>query len=191
MKKHILCVSLIFAFVTGLVLTATAQIRTGGYKSVATDDARVVAAAEFAVSKREETHTEQEGLTLDSIDKAETQVVAGTNFRLCLTVKLEDETQQVQVVVFQNLKQVYSLTSWTVKDCAEKVSASTGDHPALQSSSPFPAGKVAIARCSGDKLSFKETEGEGDIGGKSYAKFLFTNISSSPCTLRLSECCFA
>ena len=135
MKKHILCASLILAFVTGLVITATAQIRTGGYKSVATDNPRVVAAAEFAVSKRAEKHTEQEGLTLDSIDKAETQVVAGTNFRLCLTVKLEDETQQVQVVVFQNLKQVYSLTSWTVKDCGEKGSASNGDLPAMLHSS--------------------------------------------------------
>lgn len=102
--------------------TAFAQSSTvlGGYKSAKTDDARVVAAANFAVDKRVETNTEQEGLTLDSVDKAEIQSVGGTNFRLCLTISLEDESQQVSVIVYQNLKQEYSLKSWTVvESCGE------------------------------------------------------------------------
>ncbi len=105
------------AIIFGVAMTANAQRVLGGYKSVATDDERVVAAAEFAVSNRVENNTEQEGMTLDSIDKAEIQSVAGTNYRLCLTVKLDDETQQVSVVVYQNLQQEYKLTSWTVADC--------------------------------------------------------------------------
>lgn len=118
MKNAILNGAMIFAIVLGFGITANAQRVLGGYKSVETDDSRVIAAAEFAVNNRVENNTEQEGMTLDSIDKAEIQSVAGTNFRLCLTVKLDDETQQVSVVVYQNLQQEYKLTSWTVADCA-------------------------------------------------------------------------
>ena len=37
--------------------------------------------------------------------------------------------------------------------------------------------------CTGKQLSLKEVEGEGDMGGKVYAKYVFTNISLSTCTL--------
>lgn len=125
MKKFLAGGALILMVLLNGSLTANAQRVVGGYKPAKTDDARVVAAAEFAVEKRVETNTEEEGLTLESIDKAETQVVAGTNFRLCLTVRLEDETQQVQAVVNQNPQQEYSLKSWTVADCAEKSAANS------------------------------------------------------------------
>jgi hypothetical protein len=98
----------------------------GGYKEAATDDAEVVAAAEFAVSARKE----QEGgpLSLVSIKRAERQVVQGTNFRLCLEVKAADETdagvdsQDVRAVVWQKLtrpgaEKQYQLTSWEEADC--------------------------------------------------------------------------
>lgn len=117
MKKILGNGLIIGAIIFGITLTANAQTILGGYKPAATDNERVVAAANFAVDKRVETNTEQEGMTLDSVDKAEMQSVGGTNFRLCLTVKLEDETQQVSVVVYQNLQQEYKLTSWTVADC--------------------------------------------------------------------------
>lgn len=126
MKKYLLYGAVISVFVSGLALTTSAQIKLGGYKPAQIDDERVVAAANFAVSKRAETNTEQEGLTLDSIDKAEMQTVAGINYRLCMTVSLDEESQQVQAVVYQNLKQVYSLTSWTpVETCGEKESDSS------------------------------------------------------------------
>lgn len=114
MKKYLSNAMTIMTVMSVLVLTAAAQIKTGGYKSVATDDERVVAAATFAVEKRVETHTEQEGLMLDSVDKAEMQVVAGINYKICMTISLDEESQQVQAVVFQNLKKAYSLTSWEV-----------------------------------------------------------------------------
>lgn len=117
--KSIAVKGIIFAaFVCGFVLTANAQ-KLGGYKTVAVDDEQVVAATDFAVGNRVENNTEQEGLELVSIDKAETQTVAGINYRLCLTVGLDGEEQQVEAVVFKSLKGEYSLKSWTVKDCGE------------------------------------------------------------------------
>lgn len=109
---------MLFAILFSLGTVVFAQIKTGGYKSASTDDERVVAAADFAVGKRAESNPEQEDLELDSIKKAETQTVAGINFRLCLSVSLGDETQLVKVVVYQNLKQEYSLKSWeAVENC--------------------------------------------------------------------------
>jgi Protein of unknown function (DUF4232)/Aspartic acid proteinase inhibitor len=160
------------------------QVITGGYKTVAKDNAGVVAAAEFAVSKRQETNSEQEGLELDSVDKAERQVVGGTNYRLCLTVSLEDESQQVQTVVYQSLKQEYSLTSWTVADCAETSSnKSKTDDSKLQTSGFVAAKKMSVANCAGEQLAFKEMEGDADMGGKRYGNYVFTNVSLKNCKL--------
>jgi hypothetical protein len=39
------------------------------------------------------------------------------------------------------------------------------------------------ADCTGPQLSLKEGEPEADIGGKRYARFVFTNISPKACTL--------
>jgi hypothetical protein len=99
----------------------------GGYSKVATDDKGVVAAAEFAVAEQKR---KQGGpLSLVSIERAEQQSVAGTNYRLCLNVKAADETdagveaESVEVVVFEKLPRApgnkYKLTSWTEKDCGE------------------------------------------------------------------------
>ncbi len=172
--KDIVSITLVSLIVAGMAVIVSAQgVITGGYRTVAVDNEYVVAAAQFAVNNRAENNPEQEGLTLASVDKAETQTVAGINYKLCMTVTLDDESQQVSALVFQSLQRTYTLKSWTVEDCAP---ASVGSTRAMPH-------KPVIAKCSGDKLSFKETEGEGDIGGKSYAKFLFTNISSAPCTL--------
>ena len=107
------------AIIFGIALTANAQTVLGGYKPAATDNERVVAAANFAVDKRVENNTEQEGMTLGSVDKAEMQSVGGTNFRLCMTVTLDDESQQVRAVVYQNLQRAYSLTSWEVVESCD------------------------------------------------------------------------
>lgn len=114
MKKYLISSAMILAVTLSSGMIAFSQIKTGGYKSVSTDDVRVVAAADFAVGNRVENNTEQEGLSLDSIEKAEMQTVAGINFRLCLSVSIEDETQLVRAVVYQNPKQEYSLKSWEV-----------------------------------------------------------------------------
>jgi hypothetical protein len=114
-------VALSIAF--GCVAVGLAQTRPilGGYKTVSTDDPEVKAAAEFAISERSE--KESVSLNLVSIEKAESQVVAGINYRLCLKVAIDDEaddsdeTQEVKVLVFRSLQKEYSLKSWEVADC--------------------------------------------------------------------------
>jgi cystatin-C len=125
MRKGLTVLTLILAAVVafGYGRAGSAQTRPtlGGYKTVSTDDAEVKAAAEFAVSER----AEKEGvsLTLVSIESAERQVVAGTNYRLCLKVSADGEeddsgdTQGVKVVVFRSLQKEYVLKSWEVDDC--------------------------------------------------------------------------
>ncbi|HEY0377713.1 MAG TPA: cystatin domain-containing protein [Pyrinomonadaceae bacterium] len=125
----------------------------GGYKEAATDDAEVVAAAEFAVSARKE----QEGgpLSLVSIKRAERQVVQGTNFRLCLEVKAADETdagvdsQDVKVVVWQKLtrpgeEKQYQLTSWEEADCGGGDSEQHHAAPNVGTRESSPADSISV-----------------------------------------------
>lgn len=102
--------------------------RMGGYKEASTDDAEVVAAADFAVG--EEGRKEDTSISLVAIEHAEIQVVAGVNYRLCLKVTTgDDEPKEVKVVVYRNLQKAYSLTSWVEESCGE--SASSGNHASL------------------------------------------------------------
>ena len=102
-------------------LAQTQRPIVGGYKPIAKDDAGVLEAAEHALSER----GEKEGVSLKlvSVERAESQVVAGTNYRLCLKVAVDEEeddsgeTQEVKVVVFRSLQQEYSLKSWEVAAC--------------------------------------------------------------------------
>jgi hypothetical protein len=181
MKKAFVNGMVLIAIMMSVGITAFAQRVLGGYKTASTSDERVVAAAEFAVGQKAE---EQEGLTLDSIEKAETQTVAGTNYRLCLKVSLEDETQEVKAVVFQNLKQEYSLTIWTVEDCAESESSESNHTGAItEEVRTSTLAHTKLAKCRSEQLFLREGEGEADIGGKRYGNYIFTNTSSAPCTL--------
>lgn len=102
--------------IAGVTVASAQRPILGGYQSASVSDEEVIAAANFAVDKRSE---ETEGLELDEILKAESQVVAGRNFRLCLRVKLGDDTQDVQVVVFRSLQGDFTLRSWNPAECAE------------------------------------------------------------------------
>jgi hypothetical protein len=82
----------------------------GGYQAANKSDPNVVSAAKFAVNKERVKHGGR--VSLISIERAETQVVAGINYRLCLRVKQNGKTQNVATVVYQNLQQRYSLSSW-------------------------------------------------------------------------------
>lgn len=128
MKKSLQVVIVLVALgvAFGSVIISFGQGRpiVGGYKEVATDDPEVQAAAEFAVSEQKKKQ-DDDALSLVSIEHAERQVVAGTNFRLCLKVAAGGdsdegaEPQNVKVVVFKNLKQEYSLKSWDEENCSE------------------------------------------------------------------------
>jgi Aspartic acid proteinase inhibitor len=124
MKKSSRVVTFLVALgiTLGCAVAGQAQNRPilGGYKTVSTDDPIVLEAAEHALSER----GEKEGVSLKlvSVEHAESQVVAGTNYRLCLRVAIDGEdesgeTQDVKVVVFRSLQKEYSLKSWEVSEC--------------------------------------------------------------------------
>jgi hypothetical protein len=97
--------------------------RTGGYREIDKADEGAVAAAEVAV--KQESEKKEIAYKLVEIEHAETQVVAGINYRLCLKIgyhKADDDvdtTEFVRVVVYRNLQNQYSLTSWTEENCGD------------------------------------------------------------------------
>lgn len=117
-----LAVAIVLTLLLGTVIVSAQK--TGGYREIDKADEGAVAAAEFAIKdqseKKELTHK------LVSIEKAESQVVAGINYRLCLKVSYHkqeedaDTTVFVQVVVFRSLQKEYSLTSWTEQACSKE-----------------------------------------------------------------------
>lgn len=117
MKKSLQVVIVIVALQVAFccVNLVIAGQRTGGYKEIPGDNPDAVAAANFAVG--EQGQKQGASVSLVSIERAESQVVAGVNYRLCLKVETDDETQEVKVVVYRNLKKEYSLTSWTEVNC--------------------------------------------------------------------------
>lgn len=104
--------------IIGAASAASAQVKTGGYKEIAKTDARAVSAAEFAVkSQSAKTNMKFE---LHDVVKAEQQVVAGMNYRLCMEVSADgDEAFHVQAVVYVDLKKNSKLTSWADSDCGD------------------------------------------------------------------------
>lgn len=109
----------------GSVIVISAQQRppiVGGYKRIAKNAPEVVAAAEFAV--KEQTRKGGNAVRLISVEAAETQLVQGMNYRLCLQVEIEDEannvivTEGARVTVYRDLKKKYTLSKWEVADCS-------------------------------------------------------------------------
>ncbi len=151
----------------------------GGYKEAATDDSEVVAAAEFAISARKE----KEGgpLSLVSIKRAESQVVQGTNYRLCLEVKAADETdagvesQDVRVVVWSKLtrpgeKKQYQLTRWEEADCGDSAQnhATSLTRESLLSADSVTSVYSSLSGCktvSTDRESDSSTQACRGVGG--------------------------
>lgn len=122
MKRNIkfALVLVVMAVVFGCAAAAQAQAppRTGGYKEISKTDAGAVAAADFAITAQ----SAKTGNTyeLHELSKAERQVVAGSNYKLCMQVSADgDEAFFVQAVVYVDLKRNSKLTSWTDSDCGE------------------------------------------------------------------------
>jgi hypothetical protein len=81
---------------------AAAAMQLGGFRAISTDDPAVQAAAAFAAG--------EVGGSLQSVDSAQAQTVAGINYRLTITL---EGGAVWQVVVYRNLQGGYSLTSST------------------------------------------------------------------------------
>lgn len=122
MKSNILAAAVLLALTAIFSANSYAQ-KLGGYKEIEKTDAGAKATANFAVKER--TAKTKRSVTLTSIAHAERQVVAGSNYRLCLKVTSAGEegeadiVQYVQVVVYVDLKGNSKLTSWTDSDCGD------------------------------------------------------------------------
>jgi hypothetical protein len=119
--KRSVDLAIIFAIAIAFSSAVVSAQRTGGYREIDKADEGAATAAEFAV--KAESEKKEITYKLVSIEHAETQTVAGINYRLCLKVgyhKADDEaetTESVRVVVFRSLQNQYSLTSWTEENC--------------------------------------------------------------------------
>lgn len=125
MKNNLRTIFTIAAFcmVFACATTAFGQIKVGGFKSISVEDEGVLNAMNFALEQKSAEHGVE--LMLESLDKAEYQIVQGKNYRLCMQVYFppkQDETEGVmmtiQTVIYQDLKGVYKLTSWKEAECA-------------------------------------------------------------------------
>lgn len=87
----------------------------GGFGDADKTDPEIVSAARFAI--KQQRRKLGQSLLLVSIERAEIQVVAGLNYRLCLKVNVKGKTQEVTAVVYRDLKQKYSLSRWDVGSC--------------------------------------------------------------------------
>ena len=92
----------------------------GGYKSASVTDEGVVAAADFAVTTI--AATDKINIALDSIIKAEYQVVQGMNYRLYFQTLFTTENNEQMVMcinatVYRDLKNNHKLSKWEEAEC--------------------------------------------------------------------------
>lgn len=112
----------------------------GGYKNIDPAGEGAVAAADFAIKTQSESAEIE--YVLGGIVKAESQVVAGTNYRLCMDVSANGgDGYYVQVVVSQDLKQTYRLGSWTAVDCGPPPAPDAENTRAKSSKKPTTRGR--------------------------------------------------
>lgn len=115
--------ALVVIFACAGVCLAQKDVIAGGYGPISKDDAGVVAAAKYAV--KTEGKKMRAAIKLVAVKQAESQVVAGQNYRLCMEVSIKPKgaktavTKNIQAVVYKNLKQQLSLTSWEEAVCLQ------------------------------------------------------------------------
>lgn len=88
------------------------QALVGGYSNASIDDEKVRIAAEFAAAEESKKGIK---ISLKSISSAETQVVAGTNYKLVMVVDAGGTEKTVEVVVYEDLQQSMTVSSWSTR----------------------------------------------------------------------------
>jgi hypothetical protein len=108
------------AFAAFCLAPTICQAQTaGGYSEISKTDKAVVAAANFAV----ETQSRKGApLKLVSIERAKRQIVAGSNYRMCLVVRQANKRREAVAVIYRNLQNQFKLTSWTPGKCSAEAS---------------------------------------------------------------------
>ncbi|MCD9187678.1 MAG: cystatin domain-containing protein [Pyrinomonadaceae bacterium] len=96
----------------------------GGYTARKVTDKEVLAAVKKGIAlKAKEMKTKYK---LETLFKAESQVVAGTNYRVCMSIALPRkggivETFKVNAVIFKSLENAYKVMLWEQVDSCETV----------------------------------------------------------------------
>lgn len=103
--------------ITGTAAAVVAQPKVGGYKVIEKTDAGAKGAAAFAIGDKNA--NSYSSFQLKEILKAERQIVAGSNYKLCL--KADDlgtgDKGTYETVVYVDLKGNRKLTSWAKAEC--------------------------------------------------------------------------
>ncbi len=125
MKHFPTCIAVFVLFVAACPVAGLAQHATGlaeppklgGYARASVRNKEVVAAAAFAIKAQEKAGGKTTKPELVKILRAESQVVAGTNYRLTLKVKLSGKERTAEAIVYRPLKkgEPDQLTSWNWK----------------------------------------------------------------------------
>jgi hypothetical protein len=119
MKHFLTCTVAFVLFAAGCPIASVAQqSKPGGYAQASVTDKEVVAAAAFAIAAQGKASGEAATLELVKILAAESQVVAGMNYRLKLEVKSHGKNRRAEVIVWWQAwrkPEPYQLTSWNWK----------------------------------------------------------------------------
>ena len=120
MRKHIVFASLSAIFVFGVFAAqsrVSAQI-SGGYGDLSVNNKDAKKAAAFAVKSR--SLSTRRKIILVKILKAEVQVVAGLNYRVCLLVREgKGRSKSITAVVYRDLKKNLELSQWKPGGCTD------------------------------------------------------------------------
>lgn len=112
-----------------MICSAQGGMMVGGYRKVAATEEAVANAAKFAVDARSSAVSEP-SLALVSILSAQRQIVAGSNYQMCLSLKADGKPQQATAIVYLNLQNQFSLSKWVDGNCAAAADSSSGDETA-------------------------------------------------------------
>jgi len=110
-------------FVVFALAPETPAQTPGGYRLVPNDDAESMAAAKFAV--REEGQKLGKTVVFTSMVYAQRQVASGTNYKLCMKVKVNGTAKRAETVVNRDLQKKYTLTSWKWGECSKPAELKT------------------------------------------------------------------
>lgn len=130
MKKNLITLlfTAVFCLLTGTAAFAQQSMPpdepiAGGYISRKADEADVKLAVKKGLAlKAKQTKFKYK---LDKVYKAESQVVAGMNYRVCMSIYVPkkgeaNEAFYVNAVIFKSLKGTYEITTWEeVEGCTE------------------------------------------------------------------------
>jgi hypothetical protein len=115
----------------GAASAVMAQPKVGGYKVIPNTDAAAKEAANFAIGDKN-AHG-YSSFKLKEILKAERQIVAGSNYKICLSA--DDlgtgDSGTYQAVVYVNLKRESKLVSWAKAECGAAPAPTTPARPPI------------------------------------------------------------